>query len=241
MGIRNPFEAPDVTSRRGGPVKQPLSRDVIVSVALELLIRDGIEGMSLRKVAAALDTGPATLYAYVDNLLELRTLVLDRALTSVVIPRSKGDDWRSPLIAILESYSNALRQSPGLAQVAMNTIVVGPTALRIIEALLSLLEQAGADQTTAAWAVDLLILYATATAAEHNDATKRIDTGDALGPLLKILGSISKKEYPKIYASREQLVSGNGPERFYWAVDVLLNGILHTPIQPKQKRNSTKR
>ena len=78
MVARNPFEAPDVESRRGGPVKQPLSRDAIVAEALRQITTNRLKGMSLRKVAAALDTGPATLYAYVQDLDELYALVLDR-------------------------------------------------------------------------------------------------------------------------------------------------------------------
>jgi hypothetical protein len=44
MTVRNPFDAPDVTSRRGGRVKPPLSRDAIVTEALEELTRDGLAG-----------------------------------------------------------------------------------------------------------------------------------------------------------------------------------------------------
>jgi AcrR family transcriptional regulator len=79
MMARNPFEARHIESRLGGPVKQPLSRDAIVAEALRQLTSNGLEGMSLRKVAAALETGPASLYAYVEDLNELHALVLDRA------------------------------------------------------------------------------------------------------------------------------------------------------------------
>jgi AcrR family transcriptional regulator len=228
MSTRNPFEARDVTSRRGGPVKKPLSRDAIVTVALDLLTREGLEGMSLRKVAAALETGPASLYAYVDDLRELQTLVFDRALADVTIPREPLRDWRSRLASLLESYITILARSSGLAQLAMNTIAAGPNALRIIEALLCLLDEAGVDQSTAAWAADLLSLYATAIAAEQSH---RKENGDPLGPLVRMLGSVSQPEFPRIHASREQLVSGQGLERFDWAIEVLLKGVLQTPRQ----------
>jgi hypothetical protein len=57
---RNPFDAPTVESRRGGPVKPPLGRDAIVADALRQITTPRTQGMSLRAVAAALDTGPAT-------------------------------------------------------------------------------------------------------------------------------------------------------------------------------------
>src|ERR1051325_979501 len=101
MGDRNPFQAPEVTSRRGGPSKAPLSRDVIVTAALALLCKDGADGMSLRKVASALETGPASLYVYVENLQELEALVLDRALGHVKTVGARGRDWQQRTTALL--------------------------------------------------------------------------------------------------------------------------------------------
>ena len=226
MAARNPFEPRPVTSRRGGPVKQPLSRDAIVAVALDLLTREGLEGMSLRKVAAALETGPASLYVYVENLQELRAFVLDRALAGVVTAGSPRHDWRRRLAALLESYITVLVRSPGLAQLAMTTIAVGPNALRFVEALLGLLDEGGVAPPTAAWAVDLISLCATAVAAEQS---QRDGTTDPLGPIGHALEAVSANEHPRIHALREHLLSGAGPDRFAWALDVLLNGILHTP------------
>src|SRR5579871_6356449 len=122
MGSRNPFQAPEVTSRRGGPAKEPLSREAIVTAALVLLRREGPEGMSLRKVAAALDTGPASLYVYVENLQELQALVLDRALTDVRTDGGRGRGWQRRVTALLTSYLEVLLGTPGLAELAMSTV-----------------------------------------------------------------------------------------------------------------------
>jgi len=112
MGERSPFERREVTSRRGGPAKAPLSRDAIVAEALHQLSREGLEGMSLRKIAAALETGPASLYAYVDDLSALRALVLDRALASVDVRGSMRHAWRERLVRLLGSYLRVLSQTP---------------------------------------------------------------------------------------------------------------------------------
>jgi AcrR family transcriptional regulator len=222
MPSRNPFEARNVVGRRGGRVKPPLSRDAIVGAALEILKRDGLEGMSLRKVAAALDTGPTSLYVYVESLDELRALVLDRALADVDTS-SRKRDFRARLRAVLESYVSVLMQGPGLAQLALSTIAAGPNALRLIERLLGILHEAEVDTATAAWAVDLILLYATAIAAEQ---TQRSDGRDALASLSRVIDAVSAEEFPRIFAAREPLRSGSGSERFGWALEVLLGGIL---------------
>jgi AcrR family transcriptional regulator len=231
MGTRNPFAASEVVSRRGGAVKEPLSRDRIVAGALDLLGREGLAGMSLRKVAQALETGPASLYAYVDDLEELQALVLDKALGEVKTKAPRGPAVRSRLEAVLASHLSVLLSRPGLAQLAMTTIAVGPNGLRIVEALLGVLAEGGVDPATAAWAVDLLTLYTTAIAVEqsHRQAQERAGGEDTLAPVARAVAAVSSDSHPHIAAAREHLVSGTGRDRGAWAIDVLLNGILHTP------------
>lgn len=233
MATRDPFRAPEVQSRRGGPAKEPLSRAAIVTEALALLRVEGLEGLSLRKVAAALDTGPASLYVYLDNLQELHALVLDRALAGVKTNRGRGLGWRQRLTKLLNSYLQVLFETPGLGQLAMTTIAVGPNALRILEALLGILEEGGVERGTAAWAVDLLTLYVTAVATEQS---QRERGPDPLGPVARVLEAISPQEYPLISAARTDLQSG--PGRVEWALEVILKGILQTPRKPPETLDS---
>ncbi|HTN52416.1 MAG TPA: TetR/AcrR family transcriptional regulator C-terminal domain-containing protein, partial [Anaeromyxobacter sp.] len=227
-----------VKSRRGGPAKAPLSREVIVAAALDLLRREGLEGMSLRQVAAALDTGAATLYAYVDDLLELQTLVLDRALAGVETGGRPGAPWKARLRDVLVSYFHVLAQSPGLATLAMRTVAAGPNTLRVLEALLSLLEEAGVDPGTAAWAVDLLLLWITGSAVEQS---LRQGGRDPLGFVAQVIATVGSERFPRIHAARDELISGSGFERFAWGLDVFLSGILQSPRTPARPPRAGRR
>jgi AcrR family transcriptional regulator len=208
-------------SRRARPAKDPLTREVIVAAALDLLVREGLSGLSLRKVAAELDTGAASLYVYVANLGELQSLVLDQALASVVLPDPGAGDWRSRLKDMLISYFRTLCACPGLAHLALVTLPSGPNMLRITEALLGLLLEGGMPGARAAWAVDMLTLYVTAIAAEqsssqtHDDSIRRAE---------QAMSAVTPTEYPHVHALRAHLFSG-GHERFEWALDVLLTGL----------------
>ena len=230
MVARNPFDARHVESRRGGPVKKPLSRDAIVTEALRQLTSNGIEGMSIRKVATALDTGPASLYAYVEDLNELHALVLDRALAKVNLRDAANASWRERLQGVLKSYGRVLIASPGLAQLALSTIAVGPNALRITDKLLALLEEGGVELATGAWAVDLLMLYVTAIVTERSNG---VDPAAPEGAVARAVAAVSERDYPRVYAARVQLLSGTGEERFAWALEVFLRGILRTPRPPQ--------
>src|SRR5580704_15982636 len=99
----------EIISRRTRPAKAPLSRDIIISTALGIVEKDGLSGLSLRRIAIALDTGAASLYVYLANLDELYSLMLDQALAAVVLPEAGNLPWRDRLNEYLVSYLHVLR------------------------------------------------------------------------------------------------------------------------------------
>ncbi len=212
-----------IISRRSRPAKTPLSRDVIVSSALEILDRDGLAGLSLRRVAAALDTGAASLYVYLTNLDELHALMLDEALATVQLPKSRRLSWRDLLKAFLLSYLHVLYNRRGLAQLALSTISSGPRTLLIWERLLGLLKEGDVEDAKAAWGVDLLTLYVTAIAAEKSNWR---ESGEGPGRVKDALLSASVEEFPLVVAFREALLSGDAEARLDWALDIIIDGIV---------------
>ncbi|GAB3891720.1 hypothetical protein GCM10029964_065350 [Kibdelosporangium lantanae] len=85
------WERPEPPSR---PVLAPLSRELIVGAAIRLADADGLDAVSLRKVAAALDAGPMRLYGYIATKEELLDLMVDAVQAEI---QPTGDDWREVL------------------------------------------------------------------------------------------------------------------------------------------------
>ena len=230
--------ASKIVSRRSRPAKAPLSRDAIVSTALRILEKDGLPGLSLRRVATDLDTGAASLYVYMTNLEELHSLMLDQALAAVRLPKVRGSRWQDRLKLLLRSYFDALYNHRGLAQLAMSTISTGPNSLGIWEMLLGLLKEGGVDDVQAAWGVDLLTLHVTAVAAEQS---LRRESGPVLGRVENALSAVSEKDFPLVFASKKALLSGDGATRSEWALGVILAGIVSTPPPVSKLRGNRRR
>ena len=74
---------PSPRSRRDRPAKPALSREAIVDAALAIVREEGIDALTMRHLAQALDTGPASLYVYVANRDELWELLFDAALATL--------------------------------------------------------------------------------------------------------------------------------------------------------------
>src|ERR1700709_360112 len=89
-------------SRRERPAKQALTRQGIIDAALVILRDEGLDKVTMRRIAAALDTGPASLYVYVRNTEDLHAQILDALLEPVGAPAT--GPWRDRLKALLTSY-----------------------------------------------------------------------------------------------------------------------------------------
>jgi AcrR family transcriptional regulator len=206
-----------------------LTRERIVAAAVQVLASEGLERVTMRRLAQELDTGAASLYVYVRNTAELHAAVLDELLARVDLKpvRARGQ-WRARLAKVLISYTQVLFEYPSLARSAMITRPSGPHYLNLLEALLALLGEGGVPDDRAAWGVDLLLQVATATAAEQGLRDQAIDAEAEQDALEQALRGVSPTSHPHIAALGPELLSGPGPVRLGWAFDALIDGVLHT-------------
>ena len=217
-------------SRRERPAKPALSRDGIIATAVGLMRAEGLERVTMRRLAQELDTGAASLYVYVRNTAELHAAVLDDLLGAVDrSPVAAAGDWRDRLVQILGSYTMVLFENPGLAQSALVARPSGPGYLNLLEALLALLDEGGVPPARAAWALDLLLQFGTATAAEQAARDRAVDSEDEQDALATALRDAEAQTHPHLAAIGTDLLSGTGRDRLAWGFHVLINGTLHTP------------
>src|SRR5580693_1418732 len=95
-------------STRDRPAKAPLSVGAIVDAALAILKSDGLEAVTMRRVAAALDTGAASLYVYVSGREGLHLAMLDRVTAEVTLEVPDPSRWRVQLHGLLSRMHQAL-------------------------------------------------------------------------------------------------------------------------------------
>jgi AcrR family transcriptional regulator len=218
---------PEPVSRRERPAKPALSRSGIVAAAVEVMRAEGLEKVTMRRLAQELDTGPASLYVYVANTAELHAAILDQVLGT--LPAPADGPWRTGLEQLLTGYTAVLFAHPALARSALVARPSGPNYLNLIEALLRFLHEGGVPDAQAAWGVDVLMQYATATAAEHSTRGQEIDAEDDWDALTHAVHTADARTHPRIAATAGQLLSGAPGERLSWGFQVLMDGIAHTP------------
>jgi len=231
-----PAMAATPRSRRDRPAKPALSREAIVEAGLQIVREEGIEALTMRRLAQALDTGPASLYVYVANRDELWKLLFDAAIASVETEPTDAARWREQLLALAKRIVQVMAEEyPGIAKLAMAHIPSGENALRISESILSLLKAGGVEDQAAAYAVDLLSTYVNAIAYEHSSyRAVHIDPEHELHEVAQLaerFATLSPERYPTLAALGPRMTYGDGDERFALGLDVLLNGLLATPAE----------
>jgi AcrR family transcriptional regulator len=126
-----------------------LSREAIVQAALAVADAEGLEAVSMRRVAAELGARTMSLYTYIERKEDLLDLMADAVAGEVVHPGELPADWRAATIAIVVRERDASRRHPWIIDlVARRSAVgrVGPNAIRHLEQTLQALRGLGLGQ-----------------------------------------------------------------------------------------------
>jgi AcrR family transcriptional regulator len=161
MSVREPV------SRRGGPIRPALSRTAIVEAALAVADRQGLDAVSMRRVADELETGASALYVYIQNRDDLLDAMFDHAMAAVAGADLPKGSWRERLASLLLKSISTASGHGGLARVALTTVPSGPNAIAVTERVRTLLAEGGLDEATIPAALDLLGLFVTGAALDR--------------------------------------------------------------------------
>ena len=216
-------------SRRMGEQLQPaqeppLSRERIIATAIELLDTDGMDGLTMRRLADRLGSAAMSLYWHVDN----KDVVLDLALDKVLEYRgppstAEPQDWRAEAVHMLADWRASMLRHPWSAPLLPRR-PLGPNILTRLELLSKTLSKAGvadADLNVAIWSLWNTVMGATITRASFT-----LSDADMAAAQQRLTGL--SERYPTIERSR-LLLDSDWDGAFRKGLDFLLDG-----LAPKQ-------
>ncbi|MEU2391487.1 TetR/AcrR family transcriptional regulator C-terminal domain-containing protein [Streptomyces sp. NPDC007369] len=155
-----PQPIPSVWTRRTRQTEQPaLSQDAIVREAIAMLDADGIEALSMRKLAARLNAGATSLYRHVATKDELMELAVDEVFAEVVVPPVGSADWRTAAAEAAASFRTTALRHPWLSSVLgqAGLAYLGPNLMSYSSRLAALFIEAGFREP--ARAIEALFAY----------------------------------------------------------------------------------
>ncbi|MFD5433073.1 TetR/AcrR family transcriptional regulator [Kitasatospora sp. NPDC127067] len=142
-----PPEAPEVIwlrpERTGRGPRPAHSRDSIAAAAIGIADAEGLDAVSMRRVAAALGAGTMSLYNYVPKKEHLLDLMLDAATAEYRFPSAPSGDVRADLADLAHQQLGIFRRHPWLPALVLARPGIGPNALRYTDHFLAVTAPTG--------------------------------------------------------------------------------------------------
>lgn len=210
--------------------KIPLTRELIVDAALQVLDRDGMDELSMRRVAEVLGTGAASLYWHVRNKEELLQLLFERLTAEIPLPPPDPSRWREQLRELARAMREQARQHRDAARLSLGRVPSGPAFARTTEWLFELLAPLGVPDRVVGLTGDAAALFTGAFALEESMGVAS-PTGEpmeeqAIAEMFRgYLESLPAGRFPHLVRAAAALFEPSRDERFEFGVDLLLRGL----------------
>jgi AcrR family transcriptional regulator len=224
-------DAATPVKRRGpsGGRKKPITVEAIIQAAFGIVASEGYQALTMRRVATALETGPASLYAHVVNKDDLDELLLGRLYARIDIPEPDPGAWRQQIASVYTQMRDQYSRYPGISQAALAVMPTNLETMRVSEGMLAIVLAGGVDPQTAAWAIDALTLYVNAYCLEDSLRDNRAArNGDgwvvSRDEMLRRFAELPDT-FPQTKRYAAELTSGAGHDRFDFTINLILDGL----------------
>ncbi|MFJ2669452.1 TetR/AcrR family transcriptional regulator [Streptomyces sp. NPDC088551] len=213
--------------------KAPITVEQVVDTALNVIVTEGYEALTMRRLAAALDTGPASLYAHVVNKADLDELLIGRLCAALVLPEPDPAAWREQIRGVCTQMRDQYLKYPGISRAALAMAPSDLETVRVTEGMLAILLAGGVAPQAAAWAIDALLLYVAAYCLEVSIARRRSAHADDAAwvldrdELLRRFAALPAGSFPHTTRHAAELTAGEGHDRFDFTLALMIDGLAH--------------
>lgn len=225
---------------RRGP-RAELSIDAIVQAAMTVADADGLEAVSMGRVARELGFTPMSLYRHLGGKEELLQLMWNASAQGAEQLVLEGDGWRERLLHWALIQRAMLDRHPWITQMPMAAPPMAPNSLAFVERGLEALDDAELSDRDRLRVIGLISSYTLSEARMADDARRATRASGAerpadFGELLRLL--VDEATYPRLHRIAWSGQSGGSDERqaFLEGLDIILDG-----VQAAIDRNASQR
>jgi AcrR family transcriptional regulator len=202
----------------------PLNRERVLNTALRLADEEGIDAISMRKLAEALGVKAMSLYNHIANKDDLLDGMVDRVISEIEVPDLRLE-WKAAMRRRANSAHEVLLRHPWATMPIVSRINVGPAMLRYIDSTLGCLVEAGFSFEMAdhAWnAIDSHIYGY--TLQELNFPLEASEYSEVAASFISM---IPREQYPYMNQLSQRVIDGSydGLHDFEFGLELILNGL----------------
>ena len=214
------------------PAQKRLNRDELVTTAMSVVDAEGLEAVTVRRVAQQHDVTPMALYRHFDDKDGLLDAVAERILDDVRLPPADDRPWHAQMDDLLTGFLAAMRPHPNATPLLFDRMLTGESGLAVTERTLALLAEAGMSVEEGAEhackALNFLVTLVLTEPGRDGD-TDPAARDEALRAKRARLLTLDPARYPHVVAAAEPLTDCPSAEAYYRrGVESILTGMRGT-------------
>jgi AcrR family transcriptional regulator len=212
--------APRTPGQRAG-----LTREDVLACALGLAEREGLEQVTMRRLAAELGVSPNALYTYFPDKTAILDALFDAILGELEPPDPDAGEWRDTLAELMRASRRLLLAHPRLAALFLAR-PGGANAMRLGEATFRILARGGVHGKRAVDACRALLTYTLGFAAMEVPRTLEPESGERLERAAALIGALDPDEFAATRSLARELAAHPGDAEFDAGLRWLIRGIV---------------
>lgn len=209
------------------PRRAPLSRQRALTAAIMLADTEGIEALTMRRLAQALGVEAMSLYHHVANKNDILDGMVDLIFTEIELPPAEEPDWTTAMRLRARSLRTALLRHPWAISIMESRSSPGPATLRHHDAVIGCCRRAGFSVEMSAHAFSLLDSYVYGFVLQEINLP--FNDGDDLGDVLdSMMPEHFAQDYPHFAELAGEYVLRPGysyADEFEFGLGLILDGL----------------
>lgn len=208
----------------------PLTREAIVEAALRVLDAEGLDGLSMRRLASELGVKAGSIYWHVRNKDELLQLVFERVMAEAELPPPDPSRWQEQLAELADQMREIFSRHRDAARISLGRAPTGPVVAVITEWFFALLTPAGIPDQVIAYLGDLFGLYVGAFAFEESmgadsPGIQGLPPEEFFAMVKDYLRSLPADRFPHTRRTADLIFSGGRDARYAFGIDLIIRGL----------------
>jgi TetR/AcrR family tetracycline transcriptional repressor len=227
----------------------PLSRDEVLEGALALLDNEGLDALTMRRLAKVLGVQAGAIYWHFADKQALLDAMIEVMLAGLVEPAPKGK-WDEQVAELMRRMAAAMLRLRDGARLATLTVRPGPNSLQIAEAVMQALQKSGRSAQATLWAGSVLGYYVLGYVTDLQ-ATEAAKARGLMSAVRGLRDMLDPEQYPVMYGisdtTLKQMIEGrDASARFEFGLQAILRGLKATargssPTPARRRPRTTRR
>lgn len=199
-----------------------LTRERVIEVAARIVVRDGVDGLNMRRLAQECGVSSMTPYRHIGSKEELLRVLANRYLDEIDYPDPGSMEWERFLRFVFGAVRRVLLDHAEMVDIVARHHVNGLAAYRGAELTLGALHRAGMAPAAAVSAFTALSTFTIGFVQQEIPRTERTaQLADRIGAVTRL----PAEEFPHLRSSTEAFIYRDSKEHFDAGLEFIIQGI----------------